>query len=129
MRNVPLLATLLLATSAALHAAEPAKPNIVFILFDDMGYGQPQSYNAQSALRTPNLDRLMLEGMRFTDAHSASAVCTPTRYGVLTGRYPWRIGQYGVLDTYAKPIIPKDQMTIASRRDTRPPASANGISA
>ena len=114
MRNVPLLATLLLATSAALHAAEPAKPNIVFILFDDMGYGQPQSYNAQSALRTPNLDRLMLEGMRFTDAHSASAVCTPTRYGVLTGRYPWRIGQYGVLDTYAKPIIPKDQMTIAS---------------
>ncbi len=114
MRNVPLLATLLLATSAALHAAEPAKPNIVFILFDDMGWGQPQSYNAQSALRTPNLDKFAQEGMRFTDAHSASAVCTPTRYGVLTGRYPWRIGQYGVLDTYAKPIIPKDRMTIAS---------------
>jgi arylsulfatase A-like enzyme len=62
----------------------------------------------------PNLDRLAREGMRFTDAHSAAAVCTPTRYGVLTGRYPWRIGQFGVLTTYSKPIIPKDRLTVAS---------------
>ena len=94
--------------------AEATKPNIVFVLFDDMGWGQPQSYNAESALRTQNLDHFAKEGMRFTDAHSASAVCTPTRYGALTGRYPWRIGRYGVLDTYSKPIIPPDRLTVAS---------------
>jgi len=95
-------------------AAETTKPNIVFVLFDDMGWGQPQSYVAESALRTPNLDRLAREGMRFTDAHSAAAVCTPTRYGVLTGRYPWRIGQFGVLTTFSKPIIPTGRLTVAS---------------
>jgi len=95
-------------------AAEATRPNVVFVLFDDMGWGQPQSYSPESTLRTPNLDRLAQEGMRFTDAHSASAVCTPTRYGALTGRYPWRIGRYGVLDTYSKPIIPTDRMTVAS---------------
>ncbi len=95
-------------------AAETARPNIVFVLFDDMGWGQPQSYVAESALRTPNLDRLSREGMRFTDAHSAAAVCTPTRYGVLTGRYPWRIGQFGVLTTFSKPIIPTSRLTVAS---------------
>lgn len=104
--------------SAAAHAAEQAaptaKPNIVLVLFDDMGWGQPPSYNPQSALRTPNLDRLASAGMRFTDAHSAAAVCTPTRYGVLTGRYPWRIGQFGVLTTFSPPIIPASRMTVAS---------------
>ncbi|MDP6251714.1 MAG: arylsulfatase [Verrucomicrobiota bacterium] len=90
------------------------RPNIVFVLFDDMGYGQPKSYRAESAFRTPNFDRLAREGMRFTDAHSAAANCTPTRYGVLTGRYPCRIGQYGVLKTYSPPIIPKTRLTVAS---------------
>lgn len=90
------------------------KPNIVFVLFDDMGWGQPQSYDPRSALRTPNFDRLVRQGMRFTDAHSASAVCTPTRYGVLTGRYPSRIGQFGVLTTFSKPIIPPTRLTVAS---------------
>ncbi len=90
------------------------RPNIVFVLFDDMGWGQPPSYRAESALRTPHLDRLAEQGMRFTDAHSASAVCTPTRYGVLTGRYPARIGQFGVLTTYSAPIIPSSRMTVAS---------------
>jgi arylsulfatase A len=89
-------------------------PNIVYVLFDDLGWGQPQCYNPESALRTPNLDRLATQGMRFTDAHSASAVCTPTRYGLLTGRYPARIGQFGVLTTYSKPIIPAGRMTVAS---------------
>ncbi|MEO8498064.1 MAG: sulfatase-like hydrolase/transferase, partial [Planctomycetota bacterium] len=87
-------------------AVAAEKPNIVFVLFDDMGWGQPQSYNPDSALRTPNLDRLAQQGMRFTDAHSAAAVCTPTRYGVLTGRYPSRIRQFGVLTTFSPPIIP-----------------------
>lgn len=91
-----------------------AKPNIIFVLFDDLGYGQPQCYQANSALRTPNLDKLASEGMRFTDAHTAAAVCTPTRYGVLTGRYPARLGQFGVLTTFSKPIIPPNRMTVAS---------------
>lgn len=94
--------------------AAPSKPNIIFVLFDDMGYGQPKCYRENTQLKTPNLDRLSSEGMRFTDAHSASAVCTPTRYGLLTGRYPSRIGQYGVLTTYDKPIIPKSRLTVAS---------------
>jgi arylsulfatase A-like enzyme len=108
--NRYLLPLLLLACSTA----RAATPNIVFVLFDDMGWGQPQSYVAGSSLRTPNLDRLTKEGMRFTDAHSAAAVCTPTRYGVLTGRYPSRIGQYGVLTTFSKPIIPSSRQTVAS---------------
>ena len=73
-------------TTAAGAAKPVGQPNIVFVLFDDMGWGQPPCYNPQSALRTPNLDKLASQGMRFHDAHSASAVCTPTRYGVLTGR-------------------------------------------
>jgi arylsulfatase A-like enzyme len=97
-----------------LEAAENPKPNIIFVLFDDMGWGQPRSYSPTSALRTPNLDKLASQGMRFTDAHSASAVCTPTRYGVLTGRYPSRIGQFGVLGTWSQPIIPVRRPTVAS---------------
>ncbi|MBM3883802.1 MAG: arylsulfatase [Verrucomicrobia bacterium] len=97
------------------HAVYGAdRPNLVLVLFDDLGWGQPPSYRAESALRTPNLDQLAQEGMRFTDAHTASAVCTPTRYGVLTGRYPTRIGQFGVLTTYSKPIIPPTRLTVAS---------------
>jgi arylsulfatase A-like enzyme len=102
------------ACASGIQAAEKGSPNIVFVLFDDMGWGQPESYNAQSKLRTPNLDRLAKEGMRFTDAHSASGVCTPTRFGILTGRYPCRIGQFGVLTTYSKPIIPAERVTVAS---------------
>ena len=110
--------TLILITFLGLagfgDAVAADKPNIVFVLFDDLGWGQPQSYNPQSALRTPNLDKLASQGMRFTDAHSASAVCTPTRYGVLTGRYPSRIGKFGVLTTFSKPIIPANRLTVAS---------------
>lgn len=103
----------LLGVTGALRAA-PERPNIVFVLFDDLGYGQPQCYNPTSALRTPNLDKFAAQGMRFTDAHTAAAVCTPTRYGVLTGRYPSRIGQFGVLTTFSKPIIPPSRTTVAS---------------
>ena len=109
-RNI--LAATLMVSGIGLKAAD--RPNIVYILFDDMGYGQPQSYNAVSALRTPNLDHFAQQGMRFTDAHSAAAVCTPTRYGILTGRYPSRIGQFGVLTTFSKPIIPANRLTVAS---------------
>lgn len=89
-------------------------PNIVLVLFDDLGYGQPPCYSASTTFKMPNLDRLANEGMRFTDAHSAAAVCTPTRYGLLTGRYPSRIGQFGVLTTFSDPIIPVTRPTIAS---------------
>ena len=99
--------------SLFLWADEP-KPNVVFVLFDDFGYGQPPSYRKGSPFKTPNIDRLAEQGIRFTDAHSAAANCTPTRYGVLTGRYPSRIGQFGVLKTYSKPIIPKTRLTVAS---------------
>jgi arylsulfatase A len=102
----------LIGISAKTSSAE--KPNIIFVLFDDIGYGQPPSYRADSPFKTPNIDRLAGDGMRFTDAHSAAANCTPTRYGVLTGRYPCRIGQFGVLKTYSPPIIPSTRLTVAS---------------
>ena len=69
---------------------EMARPNIVFILADDMGYGDPTCYNPQSKIPTPHIDRLAAEGMRFTNAHAPGAWCTPTRYGLMTGRYPIR---------------------------------------
>ncbi len=114
-RLFTLLFLLLPAPHAALQAAaDQGKPNIIFVLFDDMGYGQPKCYREGTEFKTPNMDRLALEGMRFTDAHSAASVCTPSRYGVLTGRYPWRIGQFGVLTTFSPPIIPIERLTVAS---------------
>ncbi len=80
---------------AVLVTELPKKPNILFILLDDLGYGDPQCYNPESLIPTPNINRLAKEGMRFTDAHTAAAVCGPSRYGLLTGRYPWRRGQGG----------------------------------
>ncbi|MAT15074.1 MAG: hypothetical protein CMJ46_07365 [Planctomyces sp.] len=109
-----LVSGLVLSTTGMLHAAETAKPNIIVVLFDDMGWGEPPSYDSESKLRTPHLDELARQGMRFTDAHSASAVCTPTRYGLLTGRYPARIGQFGVLQSWSSPLIPPERPTIAS---------------
>jgi len=90
-------------------------PNIVFIMADDMGYGDVGCYNPESLIPTPNMDRLAAQGMRFTDAHSPSALCSPTRYGVLTGRYCWRTRlKRGVLLGYdEKPLIEKDRLTSA----------------
>jgi arylsulfatase A-like enzyme len=88
--------------------------NIVFIMADDMGYGDVSCYNPESKIRTPNMDSLARQGVRFTDAHSPSAVCTPTRYGVLTGRYCWRTRlKRGVLNGFSQPLISKEQMTVA----------------
>ena len=89
---------LLFLFAAATLAAE--KPNIVLIMADDQGYGDAGCYNPESKIPTPGIDRLAREGIRFTDAHSGAAVCTPTRYGLLTGRYAWRSRlQSGVLTT------------------------------
>jgi arylsulfatase A-like enzyme len=89
--------------------------NIVYILADDLGYGDVSAYNPKSKIHTPAIDKMAQEGMIFTDAHSNSAVCTPTRYGVLTGRYAWRTWmQQGVLWSYDPPLIPSSRETIAS---------------
>lgn len=90
-------------------------PNIVYIIADDMGYGDPRCFNPESKIPTPHMDRLAAEGMRFTDAHAGSAVCTPTRYGLLTGRYAWRTRlKSGVLWGYSPPLIEPGRMTVAS---------------
>jgi arylsulfatase A-like enzyme len=91
------------------------RPNIVVILADDLGWGDVKCFNSDSKIPTPQLDRLAREGLRFTDAHTASSVCTPTRYGLLTGRYPWRTRlQSGVLNGFSPPLIARDRMTVAS---------------
>lgn len=97
---------------AVVHAAE--KPNIIFILCDDLGYGDVHCLNPQHGLiPTPSFDRLAKEGMVFTDAHSGSAVCTPTRYGILTGRYSWRTRlQSGVLGGFSPPLIEAGRLTV-----------------
>ena len=90
-------------------------PNIVLIMADDMGYGDVEALNPRSKIPTPHLNRLAEEGMTFTDAHSPSAVCTPTRYGLLTGRYCWRTElTQGVLNGYGRPLIETDRPTVAS---------------
>lgn len=89
-------------------------PNIVLILADDLGWGDVACYDAASKIPTPHIDRLASEGMRFTDAHSPSAVCTPTRYGILTGRYAWRTRMKSqVLGPYNAPLIEPGRVTLA----------------
>jgi len=117
--TLTILTALLLAPPAALHTAEPAKPaskpNIVVILADDLGYGDVQCYNPERGkIPTPNIDRLAAEGMRFTDAHSSSGVCSPSRYALLTGRYHWRSRlQSGIVAYLEAPLIAPDRLTIA----------------
>ena len=88
-----------------------AKPNIVVLLVDDMGYGDPGCYNPQSKISTPNIDRLAREGMRFTDAHAPGPLCHPSRYGLMTGRYPFRTD---ITRWPKEPLIDEDQTTLAS---------------
>ena len=76
----------LLGWVVAVAAAEPRRPNIVLIVADDLGYGDVGCYNPESKVATPQLDRLAAQGLRFTDAHAAATVCTPSRYSLLTGR-------------------------------------------
>ena len=112
----PLLLLLgIVVASAAATPADGAKPNIVYILADDLGYGDVQALNpSRGKIKTPHLDRLAAQGMTFTDAHSGSSVCTPTRYGLLTGRYAWRSRlQKGVLDgTDDPPLIAEGRLTV-----------------
>ncbi|TWU46548.1 Choline-sulfatase [Rubripirellula reticaptiva] len=97
-------------------AAAADRPNIVIILADDLGYGSLNSYGADvSLIHTPNIDRLAMQGRRFTDANTPSSVCSPTRYGLLTGRYDWRTNQkHGVINTTDPLHIETSRSTIAS---------------
>jgi len=98
-----------LLSSGLLHAYED--PNVVIILVDDMGYSDAGSYNSNSQIPTPNIDSLAQQGMRFTDAHAPGALCHPSRYGLMTGQYPFRIN-YNVWAT--EPLIKEGQTTLAS---------------
>ncbi len=92
-----------------------SKPNIIYILADDLGYGDINSFYKKGKIKTPYIDQLANEGMMFTDAHTSSSVCTPTRYGILTGRYNWRSKlKKSVLGGNSKALISKDRTTIAS---------------
>lgn len=102
-----------LAVSGARAADAP--PNIIVLLADDMGYGDPHCYNPDSKIPTPHMDRLAAEGQRFTDAHTPAAVCTPTRYGLLTGRYAWRTRLQNMVlwSEYEEPLIESKRETVA----------------
>ena len=93
-------------------AGEPAAlPNIVILYADDMGYGDLGANNPQSKIPTPHLDRLAAEGMRFTDAHSSSGVCTPSRYALLTGRHHWR-DFHGIVNAFEPSVFRPGQLTL-----------------
>jgi arylsulfatase A-like enzyme len=97
------------------HKAKKKLPNIIYILTDDLGYGDVSVYNPQGKIKTPHIDGLAKQGMRFTDAHTTSAVCTPSRYSILTGVYPWRSRlPVGVLHGYSRALIANAQPTVAS---------------
>lgn len=116
MKNRTIYLFLLIAglASCSKTKKEPF-PNIIFILADDMGYGDVSALNPEGKISTPNIDRIAENGVIFRDAHSSSAVCTPTRYGILTGRYNWRSTlKKGVLNGYSKPLIPEGRTTVAS---------------
>lgn len=100
--------------SSQINAQSPGYPNIVYILADDLGIGDISGYNPDSKIITPNIDRMIDGGLKFTDAHTSSAVCTPTRYSIITGRYNWRSTlKNGVLGGYSSPLIPTDRLTVA----------------
>lgn len=107
---------LLIVISCSTKKSSPCNtPNIIYILADDLGYGDLAVYNKNSKIKTPNLDQLAKEGMLFTDMHSTSSVCTPTRYSILTGEYAWRTQlKSGVLWSYAPLMIPSNKETVAS---------------
>lgn len=104
---------LALHTEAALQQNTPPPPNVLLILADDLGYGDVGCYGSK-AIPTPNIDRLAREGLRFTDAHASSATCTPSRYALFTGQYPWRKQGTGILPGNAALIIDPGSTTLPS---------------
>ena len=91
------------------------RPNVIIIYTDDQGYGDCSLLNPESKFKTPNIDRIGQEGIVFTDGHCSNTVCTPSRYGLLTGRYSWRTRlKHGVLNSDDEPLIANDRSTIAT---------------
>lgn len=112
-----MIASTVFSGAASAHSSDKhqKKPNVIYILSDDTGFGDLGVYNKNSKIPTPNLDKMANQGIRFTDAHSPSAVCTPTRYSVLTGRYAWRSRlKKGVLWGYDPALIEDGRETLAS---------------
>ncbi|QDS95502.1 Arylsulfatase [Roseimaritima multifibrata] len=106
---------LLLAPAPVAVAAKPVAPNIIVIYTDDQGFGDVRYLNPKAKFKTPNMDRIAAEGIAFTNAHSSDSVCTPSRYGLLTGRYSWRTTmKQGVMGAEGKCLIPDQRMTLAS---------------
>jgi arylsulfatase A-like enzyme len=107
-----LLSLLAIGLASSQPSIQPERPNVVFILADDIGYGDLSCYGA-TKVKTPNLDSIAKNGVRFTDAHSAATVCTPTRYSLMTGEYSFRKpGGAGILSGVAPSAIAKDQPTM-----------------
>jgi arylsulfatase A-like enzyme len=114
LNSFVLLFSVNLATGFASDSIADA-PNIVLILADDLGYGDVMCNHPKSLIPTPNIDKLASQGRRFTEAHTPASVCSPTRYGLLTGRYAWRTAmKEGVLYDYDPALIKKGRLTVAS---------------
>jgi arylsulfatase A-like enzyme len=115
IKKVLVLYAILGTSVLAIAQQNPRKPNVIFILADDFGYGSLNTYGAdKNLLRTPNIDRIADEGMQFTNACTPASICTPTRYGFLTGRYPWRTGlKYGVTNIFSELLPDTERLTIA----------------
>ena len=110
-----LLIALFYLSSCSTNRLEQKKPNIIYVLADDLGYGDISAFNENSKIKTSNLDKMAAGGIKFTDAHTSSSVCTPTRYGILTGRYNWRSRlKESVLTGKSKALIPSSRSTVAS---------------
>ena len=110
----------LFITSQSKKNDKNQSPNIIYILADDLGYGDVKCFNSEGKIPTPHLDDMASNGIKFTDAHTSSAVCTPTRYGILTGRYNWRSTlKKHVLGGYSKSLIKQERTTIAEMLKTQ----------
>lgn len=112
MKKLSILSPIfLLLTLLGCSVEESNKPNIVIIYVDDMGYGDLNCQNLDSKIPTPNLDKLASEGIRFTDAHSSSGICSPSRFALLTGTYHWR-RQHGIVGSFGKPFFKDTDITL-----------------
>ncbi|WP_139955796.1 sulfatase-like hydrolase/transferase [Flavicella sediminum] len=119
------LSCILFVFCSLLGNSQTRKPNIIIIYTDDQGYGDVSALNPDAKFKTPNMDRLANEGMVFTDGHSSDAVCTPSRYSLLTGRYSWRTSlKKGVIGADGPCLIEKGRTTIASLLKTKGYATA-----
>ncbi|MDG2168210.1 MAG: sulfatase-like hydrolase/transferase, partial [Opitutales bacterium] len=113
MKTIFLFLTLFVPVMTV-HLFGASRPNVVIILADDLGIGDVSAYNEDSAWETPNIDKLAASGMSFSDAHTGAALCTPTRYGILTGRYAWRTTLKSAgYNGYSSPLIEDERFTIA----------------